>query len=237
MDATNEAFAYRCLPLSIANSHGWEVCCLHDFEAEWTGGLAPEDITIHKNVENRDVKSHFGSGILTFGQHFVIKTPPGYGLWVTGPTNYFKDGIQALSAAIETDWMPFSFTMNWKFTRPHHKISFVAGEAYCFFFPIRLGEVEEFVPEFMRLEDRPDMMRQYNYAIGRRGFSKIVPKAKEEGYMSKTITRSDERSIKFQGWYSKGELPDGTPWPEHLRKVRVRPFTAGNPREGDSELG
>ena len=25
MDATTESFAYRCLPLAIANSHGWEM--------------------------------------------------------------------------------------------------------------------------------------------------------------------------------------------------------------------
>ena len=33
MDATHQQFAYRCLPLAIANAHGWEVTCVCDFEA------------------------------------------------------------------------------------------------------------------------------------------------------------------------------------------------------------
>jgi hypothetical protein len=32
----------------------------------------------------------------------IIRTGPGNDLWVTGPVNEFKDGIQALSAVIET---------------------------------------------------------------------------------------------------------------------------------------
>src|SRR5689334_8953002 len=35
MDATPEAFAYRCLPLNIANAHGWEILSPCSFEAIW----------------------------------------------------------------------------------------------------------------------------------------------------------------------------------------------------------
>ena len=35
MDATAERFAYRCLPLNIANAHGWEVPSPCSFEAYW----------------------------------------------------------------------------------------------------------------------------------------------------------------------------------------------------------
>ena len=95
-------------------------------EAEWNGGSDTDDIQITFE-EGTDsfvgkktstfVESHFGSGILTFNVGVVLRTDPGYDLWVTGPVNDFKDGIQALSAIIETYWMPFIFTMNWKFTR------------------------------------------------------------------------------------------------------------------------
>ncbi|MEA9787719.1 DUF6065 family protein [Xanthomonas campestris pv. raphani] len=27
MDATDQRYAYRCLPLAIANAHGWELLC------------------------------------------------------------------------------------------------------------------------------------------------------------------------------------------------------------------
>ena len=35
MDATDDRFAYRCIPLSIANASGWELLCPVTFEAWW----------------------------------------------------------------------------------------------------------------------------------------------------------------------------------------------------------
>ena len=36
MEATSQRFAYRCLPLNIANAYGWEVLCNASFLAMWT---------------------------------------------------------------------------------------------------------------------------------------------------------------------------------------------------------
>ena len=44
MDATPEAFAYRCLPLNIANAHGWELLNPSAFEAIWTDRAAAERV-------------------------------------------------------------------------------------------------------------------------------------------------------------------------------------------------
>ncbi|MGH7565243.1 MAG: DUF6065 family protein, partial [Gemmatimonadota bacterium] len=46
MDATGGHFAYRCLPLSIANAHGWVICSGSGFEVEWNGGKGAEDVQI-----------------------------------------------------------------------------------------------------------------------------------------------------------------------------------------------
>jgi hypothetical protein len=35
MDATGDSFAYRCLPLAVANAHGWEILCVRGFIARW----------------------------------------------------------------------------------------------------------------------------------------------------------------------------------------------------------
>jgi uncharacterized protein DUF6065 len=37
MDQTSESFAYRCLPLNIANAHGWELLNPCAFDACWNG--------------------------------------------------------------------------------------------------------------------------------------------------------------------------------------------------------
>ena len=61
---------------------------------------------------------------------------------VQGPINRPKDGIAALSGIIETDWSPYSFTMNWMFTRPGTPVRFEKGEPYCHIFPVSCGALE-----------------------------------------------------------------------------------------------
>src|SRR5882757_10212642 len=121
MDDTPEAFAYRCLPLNIANAHGWEVLNPCGFEAIWDGGSGVEALTIKPDagaVEGRLAQSLFGQGVITFHVEAIVRTPPGWNLWVGGSPNRHKDGVGPLTGVIETDWSPFTFTMNWRFTRP-----------------------------------------------------------------------------------------------------------------------
>jgi len=227
MNQTPSSYAYRCLPLSIANAHGWEVRCPVTCEAEWNGGSNKDDIQVR--IEDEDTRtpqpppfaeSHFGSGILTFTVGVVIETPPDYDLWVTGPVNEFKDGVQALSALIEAHWMPFTFTMNWKITRPHQKVRFEKGEPFCFFFPIEHGGVERFNPIFEQISKKPELERQYEFAFYKRAAPLMLKGMKGEELEIKNKDR-------FEGWYIRGEMPDGTEVADHKRRLQVKPFKEG----------
>ena len=44
MTDSPESFAYRCLPLNIANAHGWEILSPCAFAAQWNGSMTPADI-------------------------------------------------------------------------------------------------------------------------------------------------------------------------------------------------
>ena len=46
MDSINDNHAYRCLPLNIANSHGWEILSPCAFEATWSGGKSASAISL-----------------------------------------------------------------------------------------------------------------------------------------------------------------------------------------------
>ena len=75
MDETRDAFAYRCLPLTIANAHGWEVLCPASFSATWNGGTDKEAIAIRSNALPHLLPvSHFGEGILTFHLDALFRT-------------------------------------------------------------------------------------------------------------------------------------------------------------------
>ena len=175
MDETLGRSAYRCLPLVVANSHGWTIHCPSSFEAKWNGGAKPEDVEVlWKGKSEPAASGHFGTGILTFLVNAIFRTPPEFNLWVTGPVNEFKDGIQPLSGVVETDWNPYPFTMNWKFTRPNLTVSFEKGEPYCFLFPLRRGLLEQCQPEIEDLSSDPSLEENYKYAHNWRNFHHAI---------------------------------------------------------------
>lgn len=125
MNATDQRYAYRWLPLSIANAHGWEMLCPSGFTAVWDGGHGLDAVQVTPDAEERaPALGHFGHGVLTFHVPCLFRTAPGCDLMVQGPINRPKDAIAPLTGVVETDWSPFSFTMNWQFTRANAPVRF-----------------------------------------------------------------------------------------------------------------
>ncbi|WP_372620084.1 DUF6065 family protein [Falsiroseomonas sp.] len=219
MDESPDAFAYRCLPLTIANGHGWEVLADCDVEAFWSGGQRPQDIVMRVNRPGATVPvSHFGAGVLTFHLHTLIRTDPGVSLWVGGPPNAPKDGIAPLTGIVETDWAPMTFTMNWRFTRPNHVIRFEPGEPFCFFFPLPRGPVAAVEPEIRKLAENPALEREHRaWSQGRSDFTSAL-----------RTPGSSEQDAKWQKHYHQGRLPgSGERVPHHATKAGARPFRRG----------
>jgi hypothetical protein len=105
MDATPESFAYRCLPLNIANAHGWEVLTPFGFDAVWDGGSGTEAITIRLEPGAEPARgpvSLFGQGVITFHVEAILRTPSGWDMWVCGSPNRQKDAIAPLTGVVET---------------------------------------------------------------------------------------------------------------------------------------
>jgi hypothetical protein len=217
MDKTPQRFAYRCLPLNIANCHGWEVLTAAKVKAVWRGGSGLDALTIETDAppHHRPV-SHFGSGILTFHVPCLFQTEPGYELFVSGPPNRPKHGIAPLTGIVETDWSPFTFTMNWRFTAPG-EVVFKAGEPYCFFFPIERSLLPNTEPEFRLLRDAPELEREFNaWQAARNDFNRDL-----------TVEGSKAREEGWQRTYFKGFAPSGKPAPkDHRTRQRVRAFKA-----------
>jgi hypothetical protein len=219
MDESNQGFAYRCLPLVIANAHGWEVLSPVAFEAEWTGSNALDGVKITPLSPFGDyppVMSHFGEGVLTFHVLGLFRTPPKVNLWVTGPVNRPKHGIQALTGVVETDWAVASFTMNWKFTAPGVRVRFEKDEPYCFFFPIPRGNLEDIQPELKSINDSgADTYGGYN--AWRESRSNFIDELNVPG--------SAAAKARWERTYFQGMRADGVRGPDdHQTRIRLKPF-------------
>jgi hypothetical protein len=219
MDRTDSGFAYRCLPLNIANAHGWMVLNTAPFLAEWDGGAGVDAVTVHpaSSAPLSLPGSHFGSGVLTFSVNGLFRTEPGWDLVVTGPINRPKDAIQPLTGIVETDWSPFTFTMNWKFTRKFAPIAFERDEPFCMIFPLQRGAIEQVEPEFRGLDSDPEVREAYAaWAESRRAFN--------EGLKTPGSAAAAE---KWQKDYFRGRGRFGAPPEDHRTRLRVKPFATG----------
>jgi hypothetical protein len=224
MDDTPESHAYRCLPLVIGNQHGWEVFTPSGFTARWTGGDRVEDVSIHPDAASGQAParpmSNFGSGILTFEMGFLLRTPPGWNIWVQGPVNAVKDGIAPLSGVIETDWSPYSFTMNWRFTRPG-EVRFEADEAIAHIFPVRRDLFDKITPEIRPIQSDPKTAQAMEtWRLSRADFAGRLRE-----------NDADAAEEKWQKGYYRGLMPDGGKGaPSHKTKLHVKPFTKAAPK-------
>ncbi|HLH98968.1 MAG TPA: DUF6065 family protein [Xanthobacteraceae bacterium] len=217
MDKSDQRYAYRCLPLNIANAYGWEILCPSGFTAIWNGYADLDAIVVAPDPgTTAPAISHFGRGILTFHVPLLFQTGPDVDLVVQGPINRPKDAIAPLTGVVETDWAPYTFTMNWQFTRPQAAIRFEAGEPYCHVFPVRRGELEGITPRLAAIATKPDLKRQYEtWMQSRNQFNADLK-----------LAGSDAQAEKWQKRYHRGQLPDGAAAqaPGHRTRVRLKPF-------------
>jgi len=214
MDRIPDNHAYRCLPLNIANTHGWEVLSPCAFTATWSGGVHARDIKLTAQDGYAQlaqfVVSHFAFGIVTFHLGYLFQTEPGWDLFASGSLNNIKDGIAPLTGVIETDWLPYPFTMNWQMTRPG-TVRFEKDEPVCMLFPVPHAALETVEPEIFDLGDNQELMAQT-----------MAWKERRDDFM-KRFNAKDPMTLKeaWQRFYFIGKMPDGSSPPQHLHKLRL----------------
>ena len=218
MDKTPAAFAYHCLPLVMANSLGWFVINDVPCEMEWDGTEPSSGLTIWPTEDLTPVQkhfmptSHFGSGVVTFHAEFMFWTDEKVCLLTKGPANMPKHGIQSLEGVIETDWLPYPFTMNWKMTAKNTRVRFERGEPIAQIIPYPSGLISAMEPEILSLQKNPELYAKYeDYRKKRTVFNE---KFKNDG-------------SKRQKYYIRGEDSLGNKYSEnHQTDWKTKPFVS-----------
>ena len=219
MDATPQKYAYRCLPLNIANGLGWQVINEIETELVWDGGINKEAVTVTTRGEGKAYLaplSHFGSGILTWHINALFRTPPGVQLLAIGPTNQPLHGIAPLAGVIETSWSPFTFTMNWIMTARNEPVVIPKGFPICQIVPINLDVMESFKPVIKPLAANPELAQEYaDWSASRNNFN----------YGLQT-NNPDAVKAGWQKNYFRGNHIDGSKAEDqHRTKVKLDEFT------------
>jgi hypothetical protein len=210
MNLTQDAYAYQCMPLNIANDYGWAVLSPTQFTAEWDGTEELNAVKIKYEDDSYDfAHSHFGHGVLTISVDFVIRTSKEISIYIRGIPNEAVDGLQPLDAIVETDWLPFTFTYNYKFLKPC-KIRFEKDEPLFSFFPIKRGDIESYEILSQKIESDKRFYSEYlKYSDSRQLYLDNMD--------------DQEIALKTQRYYSNAKDPDGNKYDvvNHIKKVVV----------------
>jgi len=212
MDETPSGFAYRCLPMTVANGFGWSVINPAKFSVTWNGGQSINDVVIkyYENEFGHHAISHFGSSVITFNLGFMLRTEKNHNIYVKGPANNPKRGITALEGIVETDWLPFTFTMNWKITEPNYEVMFEKGESICNFFPIERGYIEKWKTDIKHIGEVPEESEKYyEWANSRSEYNANLHRNGNKG----------------QRDYLKGTYKNGQKFEQHQNTIKINPFT------------
>jgi hypothetical protein len=216
MDKTPDSFAYHCLPLVMANSLGWFVINDVPCEMEWDGEEPSSGLKIWPTEELTELQkhylptSHFGSGVITFHAEFMFVTEEKISLITKAPANMPKHGIQCLEGVIETDWLPYPFTMNWKMTAKNTRVRFARGEPIAQIIPYPSDLLSQVEPAILPLESNPELLAKFEDYRKKRGV-----------FNEKFASEGDKR----QKYYVRGEDSLGNKYPEnHRTDWKQKPF-------------
>ena len=237
MDVTTQGWANRCLPLKIANQSGWMILNDCEFEAVWGGQPGLDSVKFFaKNGQAPAAVSMFGFGVVTWSIPYIFRTPPGYNLYVRGPSNSGKDYIAPFDAVVETDWLPYPFTMSWRFTKPLKTVKFEKDEPICLIMPVKRGALEDTVPEIRNLESAPELLEGYRKWHQSRVIAQDVAMraAKAKRVLTPQEAAADLAATPKQGHYIRGrghmgETADDHQSHGHQTKLTLSPFREAEP--------
>lgn len=215
MDAFGARAPYRCLPLTMANTSGWELLCPAGLTAEWNGGTAASDLIVTPDAPGEHViaSSHFAYGTLTFHPGYLFRTDAGWATMIGGAPNHLKHGIAPLSGLVETDWLPFPATMNWVFTAPG-RVRFEKGEPFAFVSVVEMAAVDRVDAAIRSLDSAPDLKAEYvAWSRSRSAFNAALSAGEPEA-----------TKASWQRFYLNGTTPPGggTPSSAHVIRRRLR---------------
>jgi hypothetical protein len=235
MDATPDKFAYRCLPLNIGNSTGWDIFPPCDFIILWSNDNPLHQRAIHIEYAedgHNFACSVFGAGIVTFHTGYLFETSENVDLLVTAPPNFPVDFAYGLTGIVETWWLRFTFTMNWKMTKFGH-FHWTKDMPLCRIVPIPHNF--DLDVSIQNAEDTPDLYKEYREYGDRRTAHNAKLEKAFKTYTDQGDIIISKPSTHWQKNYYRGVNIYGEKQPHHLVKRKFPEFKRKNGKDNTSE--
>jgi hypothetical protein len=199
MDQTFEKHAYKCFPVSQANTIGWSISFLHDIEFIWDGISDASDghvkvLQDDGNVCNTDRRN----GTISFNSGLYFKTSENMSILSISPPNYFIDGAAAFTSIVSTSFYDNVYPVSWKITKPNVKIKIPAGTPVATLIPLSISAL-------------CDIELNINDKV-------FIPEPEEEIKAKLSARAEIYAKGKFTNFYRDGVKHDGTMIGSHEKK-------------------
>ena len=141
MDETFSNHAYRCFPLTLANSIGYELSIPEDVSFIWNGidNTLPDNIKIIDGIKY--CSNSRGNATVSFKTGIIFKTNKNVSMLHIPVPNIFNKDFQTFTSIISTSFYEIEFPSAIKITTPNKKITIKANHPIATLIPISLTEM------------------------------------------------------------------------------------------------
>lgn len=140
MDKTSEKHAYKCLPVTLANTIGWNLSCTQDIIFTWDGinDQSPDHIKI-----SSPKYAHAGRGqsTISFDTQLIFRTDVDVSIWIINPVNFFNNDFEIMSSLVSTSFYDNTLPLAIRAKRINEETVIKSGTAIASIIPISLSSL------------------------------------------------------------------------------------------------
>lgn len=144
MDKTPNKHAYQCMPVSLANTIGWQISFPEEISFIWDGISDNTDEHVKIISGQKFCSSARGNGTISFNSYITLKTDEDVTTLIMPVPNLFNENAQCFTALISTSFYESMIPIAWKILKPNVKIVIPPKYPVATILPISLKSLENF---------------------------------------------------------------------------------------------
>jgi hypothetical protein len=180
MDATYDAHAYKCFPVTLTNTLGWALSFPEDITFIWDGitDTTPGHVKVLQG--EKYVYTERANATISFKTGLIFQTDPNVSILQMSPPNYMLDGVEPFTILMSTSFYKSELPSAWRITKPNVEITIKANTPFISFIPVSLTDLNN--SEIM-LGDQKDIPKDF-YKAYDPGYTKAISDLNQSGEWS-----------------------------------------------------
>lgn len=143
MDETFDKHAYRCFPISLANTVGWGLSYPEDIVAVWDGNRGPEQSHVKIISGHKYASLENGNGTIRINTNLIFETDPETSIMMYQPPNMFVQHGQAMTTIVSSGWHRKVVPVVWRLDEANTEFVIKGNQPFIAFIPISLTQLKD----------------------------------------------------------------------------------------------